>query len=51
MLAAFRRANRAELLHWANANLQRPENPCNPTCLLTFWTRPESWFIGAKGSC
>ena len=30
MLAAFRRANRAELLHWANANLQRPGEPVQP---------------------
>ncbi|WP_043309931.1 CdaR family transcriptional regulator [Pseudomonas sp. ML96] len=27
ILAAFRRANRAELLHWAHANLQRPGEP------------------------
>lgn len=30
MLAALRRANRAELLHWANANLQRPGEPVQP---------------------
>jgi len=30
ILAAFRRANRAELLHWANANLQRPGEPVDP---------------------
>lgn len=27
ILAAFRRANRAELLHWASANLHRPGEP------------------------
>ncbi|MBX6221814.1 helix-turn-helix domain-containing protein [Pseudomonas aeruginosa] len=30
ILAACRRANRAELLHWANANLQRPGEPVQP---------------------
>lgn len=30
ILAASRRANRAELLHWANANLQRPGEPVEP---------------------
>lgn len=30
ILAACRRANRAELLHWANANLQRPGEPVEP---------------------
>lgn len=30
ILAAFRRANRAELLHWANANMQRPGEPVEP---------------------
>lgn len=30
ILAACRRANRAELLHWASANLQRPGEPVEP---------------------
>ena len=30
ILASCRRANRAELLHWANANLQRPGEPVEP---------------------
>lgn len=30
ILAACRRANRAELLHWANANMQRPGEPVEP---------------------
>lgn len=30
VLAACRRANRAELLHWASANLQRPGEPVAP---------------------
>ncbi len=30
ILAACRRANRAELLHWANANMQRPGEPVQP---------------------
>jgi DNA-binding PucR family transcriptional regulator len=30
ILAACRRANRAELLHWANANLQRPGEQVEP---------------------
>ncbi len=30
ILAACRRANRAELLHWAHANLQRPGEPVEP---------------------
>lgn len=30
ILAACKRANRAELLHWANANLQRPGEPVEP---------------------
>ncbi|MBC2659057.1 helix-turn-helix domain-containing protein [Pseudomonas sp. MSSRFD41] len=30
ILAALRRANRSELLHWANANLQRPGEPVEP---------------------
>lgn len=40
ILAACRRANRAELLHWANANLQRPGEPVQPTSRPTWWTRP-----------
>ncbi len=30
ILAACRRANRAEMLHWAHANLQRPGEPVEP---------------------
>lgn len=30
ILAACRRANRSELLHWANANMQRPGEPVEP---------------------
>ena len=50
MLAAFRRANRAELLHWANANLQRPGEPVQPYVSADILDTAESWFIGAKGA-
>ena len=49
MLAAFRRANRAELLHWANANLQRPGEPVQPYVSADFLDTARELVLRGEG--
>ena len=51
MLAAFRRANRAELLHWANANLQRPGEPVQPYVSADILDTARELVHRGEGSC